>query len=195
MMGDMPDIDESWPDRPSHQERDDSPAVSGALRAAAVDTERHVSRAGWDQSPRMFALVSNTLLAQREPSMSDQLTSADPGGFTAVEQDGLPTTNDIESMLARVAWPDEVAGVALAIERIVVPPEAERDLPDDADDAAQALLEHPGRQDVRIVAAVLRGGESICMLRQRQHDSDTHVAVGTDIAPGLVHALAATLVD
>lgn len=195
MMGDMPDTDQPIPDRPAPEERDGSRVASSVLREAAVDTERHVSGAGWDQSPRMFALVSNALLAQREPSMSDQLTTADPGGFTAVEQDGLPTTSDIESMLARIAWPEDVSGVALAVERIVVPPEAERDLPDDPDEAAQALLEHPDRQDVRILAAVVRGGESICLLRQRQHDSDAHVAIGTDIAPGLVHALAATLMD
>ncbi len=143
----------------------------------------------------MFALVSNALLAEREPSMSEQLNVADPAGFTAVEQEGLPTTSDIESMLARVAWPEDVAGVALAIERIVVPPEAERDLPDDSDGATQALMNHPDRQDVRILAAVIRGAESICLLRQRQHDSDEHVAIGPDIAPGLVHALSATLLD
>lgn len=143
----------------------------------------------------MFALVSNALLAQREPSMSEQLNGADPDGFTAVEQEGLPTTSDIESMLARVAWPQEVAGVALAIERIVVPPEAERDLPEDSEGATAALMDHPGRQDVRILAAVIRGSESICLLRQRQHDADENVAIGNDIAPGLVHALNATLLD
>ncbi|MGB3764122.1 MAG: PPA1309 family protein [Ornithinimicrobium sp.] len=172
-----------------------STPVSAGLRAAAVDTERHVSRAGWDQGPRMFALVSNALLAEREPSMSDQLEGSDPAGFTAVEQEGLPSTSDIESMLARVAWPEDVAGVALAIERIVVPPEAERDLPDDPDGATQALMDHPDRQDVRILAAVIRGEESICLLRQRQHDADENVAIGSDIAPGLVHALSATLLD
>ncbi|MGB3829803.1 MAG: PPA1309 family protein [Ornithinimicrobium sp.] len=179
--------------RPAPDRSPPAPHIPEALRVAAVDTERHVSRAGWDQSPRMFALVPNALLAEREPSMSEQLDTADPAGFTAVEQEGLPTTSDIESMLARVAWPAEVAGVALAIERIVVPPEAERDLPADAEAAATALMEHPDRQDVRILAAVIRDGSSICLLRQRQHDSDAHVALGADIAPGLVHALSTTL--
>lgn len=181
--------------RPANAEVPETAPASAALRAAAVDTEQHVSRAGWDQRPRMFALVSNALLAQREPSMSEQLGGADPSGFTAVEQEGLPTTSDIESMLARMAWPEDVAGVALAIERIVVPPEAERDLPEDSEAAAEALMNHPDRQDVRILAAVIRGGESMCLLRQRQHDADENVAIGGDIAPGLVHALAATLLE
>ncbi len=143
----------------------------------------------------MFALVPNALLSQREPSMSEQLSGADPSGFTAVEQEGLPTTSDIESMLGEVAWPQDVAGVALAIERIVVPPEAERDLPQDSEGATAALMNHPDRQDVRILAAVIRGGESMCLLRQRRHDADESVAIGADIAPGLVHALAATLLE
>lgn len=173
----------------------ESANAASPLTAAAVDTERHVARAGWDQAPRMFALVSNALLGEHEPTMQEQLSGADPDGFTAVEQEGLPHTSDIESMLARVAWPDEVEGVALAIERIVVPPEAERDLPEDPSEASDALAAHPDRKDVRIVVAVVRSGASICLLRQREHDSDSSVAIGHDIAPGLVHALATTLVD
>jgi len=144
---------------------------------------------------RMFALVPTALLAEREPSMSEQLASADPEGFTSVEQDGLPTSTNVESVLARVAWPAEVAGVALALERMVVPPEAERDLPSDPDAATEALSGHPGRRDVRLLVAVERTGSSICLLRQREHDSDDAVAVGADLAPGLVHALFSTLQD
>lgn len=173
----------------------ESAHTASPLTAAAVDTERHVARAGWDQAPRMFALVANALLHDREPSMQEQLTGADPEGFTAVEQEGLPRTSDIESMLARVAWPPEVEGVALAIERIVVPPAAERDLPEDPSAATDALAAHPDRKDVRIVVAVLRSGASIALLRQREHDTDSSVAIGHDIAPGLVHALSSTLID
>ena len=94
-----------------------------------------------------------------------------------------------------MAWPEAVRGAAIAVERIVVPPAAERDLPEDPDEAVEALTRHPDRQDVRLLAAVLRGGRSVCLLRQRAHDTDDHVAVGEDIAPGLVHALAATFED
>ncbi|QFG69164.1 PPA1309 family protein [Ornithinimicrobium pratense] len=165
------------------------------LLRAAVDTERHVARLGWDQPPRLFALVRTGLLREREPSLTPQLQQADDGGYTAVEQEGLPPTSDLESLLGRVAWPEDVEGVALAIERIVVPPEAERDLPEDPDAAAGQLAAHPDRKDVRLLAACLRDGRSICLLRQRDHDSDDAVAVGQDIAPGLTHALAMTLRD
>lgn len=165
------------------------------LLRAAVDTERHVARIGWDQPPRLFALVRTPELLEREPALAAQLQDAEDDGYTAVEQEGLPPTSDLESLLGRVAWPAEVDGVALAIERIVVPPEAERDLPEDPDAAADRLAAHPSRKDVRLLAACLRDGRSICLLRQRDHDSDDAVAIGEDLAPGLTHALAMTLRD
>jgi hypothetical protein len=40
---------------------------------------------------------------------------------------------------------------------------------------------------------VTRDGQSRCLLRQRANDRDDKVALGDEIAPGLVHALKATL--
>ncbi|WP_321166366.1 hypothetical protein [Serinicoccus sp. CUA-874] len=56
-------------------------------------------------------------------------------------------------------------------------------------------MAHPARKDVRLLAACLRDGERTCLLRQRDFDEDDAVAVGQDLAPGLTHALAATLVE
>ena len=70
-----------------------------------------------------------------------------------------------------------------------------RDLPENPDEATKALAAHPDRKDVRLLVAVLRDGESTCLLRQRDHDTDDKVASGPDIAPGLVQALSATLQD
>lgn len=167
-----------------------------ALLEAAVDTERHVARLGWDQAPRLFALVSTGTLRAREPQLADDLTDAADTSLTSVEQTGLRKTSDIESLLARIAWPPDVDGCAVALERIVVPPDAERDLPADAVEAMEALASHPQRKDVRLVVAVMRTssaeGGHVCLLRQRDHDSDDAVAIGRDLAPGLVHALRAT---
>lgn len=165
------------------------------LLVAAVDTERHVARLGWDQPPRLFALVRTALLQEREPSLQQQLAEADPDSLTAVEQEGLTPTADLESLLGRISWPEGVEGAAIAVERIVVPPEAERDLPADPRAATDALMEHADRKDVRLLAACLRDGQQICLLRQREHDTDDAVAVGQDLAPGLTHALALTLRD
>jgi hypothetical protein len=163
---------------------------------SALETERHVAAAGWDQPPRLFALVRTAGLLEREPRLRAQLGQGDEeGGFTAIEQEGLPGTASLEALLARLAWPEDVDGVALAVERLVVPPEAEQDLPEDPDKAAEALGAHPDRKDVRLLVAVLRDGESACLLRQRDHDTDDRVASGSDIAPGLVQALSATLQD
>ena len=85
--------------------------------------------------------------------------------------------------------------MAMAVERLVVTQEAERDMPEDPEQAAEALAAHPDRKDVRLLVAVLRDGDSTCLLRQRDHYTDDKVASGPDIAPGLVQALSATLQD
>ena len=171
------------------------PDLSEILTKAAADTERHVAKLGWDQAPRLFALVRTDSLMEAEPTLRAELESSPPEGLTSIEQEGLRKTSNIESLLGTLAWPDAVDGAALAIERIVVPPEAERDLPLNPTEATEALANHPARRDVRLLAAVLRSGESVCLLRQREHDSDDAVAIGQDIAPGLVAALRATLTD
>ncbi|MEO7060169.1 MAG: PPA1309 family protein [Lapillicoccus sp.] len=171
--------------------------VVDPLSIAALDTERHVAAAGWDQAPRLFALVRTAALLLREPQLRVGMSGSDlaAGALTAIEQEGLHESTNLESVLGRVAWPDDVDGCAFAVERMVVPPDAERDLPDDPDAAVTALATHPARQDVRLVVAVLRDGTSVCLLRQRAHDSDDAVATGPDLAPGLVAALRATFED
>lgn len=183
---------------PRHGIRHDGPVnaqpVIDPLAIAALDTERHVAAAGWDQPARLFALVRTADLLAREPHLRGQMGPADlaEGALTAIEQEGLPSTSSIETLVGRLAWPDDVDGCAIAIERMVVPPEAERDLPQRPEDAVEALAAHPDRKDVRLLAAVLRDGRSMCLLRQRDHDSDDAVATGPDLAPGLVAALLAT---
>ncbi|WP_226345144.1 PPA1309 family protein [Agilicoccus flavus] len=187
------------------------PAAPRPLLRAALELERHVAARGWDRGPALFALVPTSALMASEPGLADHLEAAgDPAGpddLSAVEQEGLPATDTLEDLLGRLAWPPEVAGVALTVERLVVPPEAERDLPADPDEAARALAAHPDAAEIRLVVAVTRppspdgsaaaaqAGDQVCLLRQRAHDSDDAVAVGRDIAPGLVAALAATLED
>lgn len=169
--------------------------MTDPLTLAALDTERHVARDGWDQPVRLFALVPTALLLEQEPGLAASLATHDAaaGALSAVEQDDLPDASGLEELLGGIAWPEQVTGCALAVERIVVPPEAERDLPGDADAALAAVAAHPGRRDVRLVVAVTRDGSSRCLLRQREHDSDDRVALGDDIAPGLVEALLSTL--
>jgi hypothetical protein len=171
------------------------PSASDGLRAAVVEAERHVAGFGWDQPPRLFALVRTQDLIAREPGLAGQLGTPAPHDLTAVEQDGLAPTSSIESMLGTLAWPPEVDGAAMALERVVVPPEAERDLPTDPELAVEQLATHADRRDVRLVVGVLRDGTAMCALRQRLHDDDAAVAVGPDLVPGLVHALLATMAD
>jgi hypothetical protein len=175
----------------------DTAPTTDPLDLVALDIERHVAGGGWDQAVRLFALVPTTVLTRDAPELVGTARPQDaaPGALSAVEQEDFRVPADLESALAALAWPEVVTGAAIAVERIVVPPAAEQDLPIDPEAALSALAAHPDRRDVRLVVAVTRDGRSSCLLRQRDHDRDDRVAKGRDIAPGLVAGLLATFVE
>lgn len=176
--------------------------ISAPLLDSLVEAERHVAAAGWEQRPRLFALVRTARLLEMEPALAERLGQAEPDSLSSVEQEGVeeafgkgPLTDDaaLDSLLASLAWPQEVEGAALAVERLVIPPSVAADLPVDPQEFAAAAATHPDRVEVRLMVGVLRDGQGTCLLRQRDHDSDDKVAVGRDIAPDLLEALARTL--
>ncbi len=126
------------------------------LRQAALEVESHVGAEGWDQPPRLFALVPTADLIAKEPGLADQL-SDDPASMTPVEQE-LPADRELEDLLTEIVWPDAVTGCAAVVERIMLPPEAEESLPDDPDELLAVVAAHPDRREVRLVAAVVRDG-------------------------------------
>lgn len=171
--------------------------MSTLLTRLVVDVERHVAARGWDQPPQLYALVETAELLRREPQLAQQLgllTSA-AGELTPVEQGELPAHASLEELLGGVAWPPEVLGAALAVERLMVPPLVEDELPQDEQAALRWLAEHPERQDVRLVVAVLRDGTRAAAVRVRGHDDEMSVLTGPDLVPGLADALGETLRD
>jgi hypothetical protein len=181
----------------------ESPALpdsASALERAVRELEQHVASGGWDGPLRLFALIRTADALDRDPALAAQLPEdvvtaarADADHLTAVEQEDLPEVDSLESLLAMIAWPPTVDGAAVVVERIVVPPAAETNLPDDPAQAHDALLNHPLRRDLRLAAGVLRGGRQMCAVRARDRDSDDRVAVGPDLIPGLAQAIAQTL--
>ena len=172
--------------------------VDPALAAAVLEIETHISEAGWDQPARLYALVETARLVEHEPALAAAMgldSSAAAGSLTPVEQDQLTPDRPLERVLESVAWPPSVSGCAAVVERLVLPPEVDADIPDDPADAARFAREHPERQEVRIVAGATRGGSTYCALRMRAHDDDQSVVAARDLVPGLLQLLAATLED
>jgi hypothetical protein len=160
------------------------------LRRAALEVETHVGAQGWDQGPRLFALVRTADLAAAEPGLAQQLDS-DSDEITAIEQE-LPPGSELESLLTEISWPASVHGCAAVIERIMLSPEAEESLPDDPDALVEAAASHPDRQEVRLVAAVLRSGQAHSAVRAKQ-PHDAALLEGPDLVPGLIEHLRNTL--
>jgi hypothetical protein len=170
--------------------------VDPALAAAVLEIEQHVAEGGWDQPARLYALVDTADLVRREPALASLMgldAASAEGSFTPVEQDQLRPDQLLEQVLEHITWPDEVAGCAAVVERLVLPPGADAEVPEDPEAAERFAREHPDRQEVRMVAGVTRAGATYCALRLRAHDEDTSVVGGADLVPALVAMLAATL--
>lgn len=172
-------------------------ALSHALPATAREVEEFVAAAGWNQQPRLFALVTTATLLASQPELADHLDPA--AALTPVAQDTLPE-GELDAALAGIEWPDSVTGCALAQEIVVLPPEAEaslRELPTDPVQARRVAAEHPRRREGRLVAAVLRNGVGACVLRLRANAGDgqgqDEMVQDPHLAPNLLHALLATL--
>lgn len=166
------------------------------LVAALLDIERYVGRFGWDQPARLFALVDTRAFITREPELAAQFglradTDVLPGALTSIEQEDFHDGDDLGSTLASIMWPASVAGCALTLERAVLPPTAELELPDDPAAAAQVVAHHDARHDLRLVVGVLRSGERHGVARLASNPDD--LLGGGDLVPALLDALAHTL--
>ena len=157
------------------------------LLTVAREVEDFVASAGWDQAPQLFALVPTAELLAKQPELAETLEAN--VSITPISQEALPDA-DLAAALAGIIWPEAVHGCALAQEIVVLPPEAEAGLPD-GEQLRQAAAEHPQRQDARLVAAVLRDGSAVCVLRLR--GAENQLVESPDLAPNLTQALLATL--
>jgi hypothetical protein len=171
------------------------PLVS-PLQSVVGEVEGHVAEAGWDQPPQLFALVQTEQLLRSEPQLAQTmgLVAGDPSSLTPIAQEPLGN-GPLDAQLASMVFGEEVLGVVLAHEVLVLPPAAEAAL-EDVEDPAAAAAEHPERRDVRMVVGVVRGGSSACVLRLRGETPEQDERVtGKDLAPALAAALLATLED
>lgn len=191
---------------------DGAPLAASPLTRSVLEIDTYASGLGWDQPARLFALVDTAQLRAQEPGLAGQLgldDGADDGetagadnapaqvSLTSVEQEELPAGVPLDEFLATIAWPEAVAGCALTVERLMLPPAVEESIPEGLAEAELAtwVAEHPERQEVRITVAVLRDGLTESALRLRDKDSPTEVLTGSSLVPGLAAALSATFAD
>lgn len=165
------------------------------LRQVTLEIEAHVAEGGWDQPARLYALVRTADLLAQEPTLATSMR-LEPGaaGYTSIEQDSLPADSSLEDALAQMMWPDQVIGCAAVIERIMLPPSVEDNLPDDPDELLEFVATHPERREVRLIAAVTRAGGVHSAVRGRTPET-AELLEGPDLVPGLIIQLQQTLAD
>lgn len=171
------------------------PQVSPSpLRRALDELDGELLAAGWGQPTRLFALVPSDVLITEEPAMAADLSLL-PGTLTALEQEGFSTDVPVTTMLSGIAWPAAVVGAAVAVERLVLPADAEASLAGSADSAETAAeaAEHPDATEVRMLVALLRDGSEEALVRVAGHDEPVRSEAGESLVPALAEALAASL--
>lgn len=172
--------------------------IDPALAAAVLEIEKHQAGAGWDRPAQLYALVDTAHLVAHEPALASMLgldESRERGSLTPIEQEALEPGQELEELLPTISWPAGVVGCAAVVERLVLPPTADGQIPEDPAEAVEYARDHPDRQEVRIVAGATRHGASYCAVRLRAHDDDASVLGGPDLVPSLLALLRATLED
>lgn len=162
------------------------------------ELERHAAAEGWDRPARLYALVESRTFAAQQPQLAEQMGLTAPeaaGTLVPIEQDQVDPRVEVEDVLTGIGWPDDVGGCAVVVERLVLPPEADADIPEDPEQARRFAAEHPAREEVRITAAAMRDGSTYCCLRMRAHDDEMSVLTGVDLVPELLELVTGTLED
>ncbi len=118
------------------------------LQSVVGEVEGHVAEAGWDQPPQLFALVPTEQLLRAEPQLAATmgLVAGDPSSLTPVAQEPL-SDGPLDEQLARMVFGEEVLGVVLAHEVLVLPPAAEAAV-------ADAMCRYDGPEGVVLPGAV-----------------------------------------
>ncbi|SDD88782.1 PPA1309 family protein [Actinokineospora iranica] len=162
------------------------------LPSVTREVEEFVSAGGWDQPPQLFALVPTEHLLREQPDLAGQVDAEST--LTPVAQEALEEP-DLGVALAGIMWPPVVAGCALAQEIVILPPEAEADLPEgDSDALSRIAATHPQAREARLVAAALRDGTVACVLRLRGAEGELdEIIEHRDLAANLTTALLDTL--
>ncbi len=170
-----------------------APDATQALRAVTNEIEAGAARLGWDKPPSIYALVQTQALLETPDLPADveaDLREAWDGTTThlsAILQDSI--SDDVEDVLPKLAWPETVTGAALTLERLVAPPEVEAQAPEDPDEAAEFISNHPLSAEVRLTVGATRNGDSWCAIRTRDFDDPAHVVAGENLVPLLVEGL------
>ena len=85
---------------------------------------------GWDQPPRLYALVPTAELIEHEPALAERLSvssTPSPTGSRPSSRTACRPTDRSRTLLAEIEWPEAVAGCAAVVERVMLPPDAEDD--------------------------------------------------------------------
>ena len=120
--------------------------VDPALAAAVLEIEHHIAGGGWDQPARLYALVDTAELVEREPELAQRWAWTRPRPRLADAGRAGPARRrrpPLEGCWSRSPGPTAWPGCAAVVERLVLPPEADDQIPDDPRGARRSPASTP----------------------------------------------------
>jgi len=146
------------------------------------ELDDHIANSGWDQPTALFAIVSG------DPDSPEQTDAASVQSNKQLlfEPQGIDFSDQaIIDVLRTLGWDEAVSGLAIAAERIIsVENEDAKDLEQDA---------YSTTQEIRVLAIVMRTGETMNAIRYRSHDEPDDLLTGENLVPELNQALLMSL--
>jgi len=158
------------------------------LALAVLEAESNRDHDGWGKPAQLYALVGKDTVIADYPELNAEIREAPEDSLIPIKQEPLPVGEPLE-VLASVHWPDAVTGCVLVTELIVLPPEAEGEVPPDPDKVEQWARAQPGGRPARLAVGVSRDGDYTCILRLQGDDT---AQFDPRLADDLVTALLAT---
>ncbi len=172
-----------------------------ALNKAMMEAVEFVHAEGWGANPTLFALAPTSMLVDQLAELPGLDDDAGSAPLTLVVQDHLPEhidpgSEELADYCARLAWPQEVAGVVLAQEIMFRDVSAATD---GGTDAGSTGASEP--RQARLFSGVLRDDEiELTLLQIRPSDEEIAEAGpftedeislrgGPNVAPGVIAAL------
>jgi hypothetical protein len=153
-----------------------------------IDVSRHAARQEWAGRPVLYALVSREALAAADAELPPEVWQAPAGSLIPLEQEPLEY-GEPDQVLARIKWPDEVAGCVLVTDVVALPEAVKRDPPSELALAEDWARTHAEGHQAQLAVGVLRDGHYMCGLWRL---GEQEIEVRPDLADDLIAALLGT---
>lgn len=147
----------------------------------------------------LYALVPVAQMLEDLPELEEETRLAlqaavamNPDALMASFQREVPPDAEVADVLAVLAWPAEIKGMAVTFLRDMLPAQAAEEAPEDPAERQAFFQSYPERQSARVTAAVLRDGSNWGVIYPLDAPEGSGAVQAADLIPDLTAQMLAT---